>query len=136
MRVLLDLNVLMDFLLKRQPWCVEADAIWDATHEGRLTSFVSAASLMTVFYLARKAGPQEFALNAVRLTVETLGVIPIDVDTVNVALLMSGKDFEDNVQIACAVRGDVEAIITRNPTDFTASPIPVMSPTELLKAIA
>ena len=136
MRVLLDLNVLMDFLLKRQPWCVEADAIWNATHEGRLTSLVSAASLTTVFYLARKAGPQEFALNAVRLTVETLGVIPIDVDTVNVALMMSGKDFEDNLQIACAVRSDVEAIITRNPSDFTASPIPVMSPRELLEVIA
>ncbi len=136
MRVLLDLNVLMDFLLKRQPWCVEAYAIWNATPEARLTSFVSAASLTTVFYLARKVGPQEFALNAVRLTVETLGVIPIDVDTMNVALMMSGKDFEDNVQIACAVRSDVEAIITRNPSDFTASPIPVMSPSDLLDVIA
>ena len=57
MRVLLDLNVLMDFLLKRQPWCIEADAIWNATNEGRLTSLVSAASLTTVFYLACKAGP-------------------------------------------------------------------------------
>ncbi len=71
-----------------------------------------------------------------RLTVETLGVIPIDVDTMNVALMMSGKDFEDNVQIACAVRSDVEAIITRNPSDFTASPIPVMSPSDLLDVIA
>lgn len=136
MRVLLDLNVLIDFLLKRQPWCVEADAIWNATHEGRLTSFVSAASLTTVFYLARKTGSHEFALNTVRLTVETLGVAPIDVDTVNVALTMVGKDFEDNVQIACAIRSDVDAIITRNPADFTASPIRVMSPTEIVEAIA
>lgn len=136
MRVLLDLNVLMDFLLKRQPWCIEADAIWNATHEGRLTSFISAASLTTVFNLARKAGPQEFALNSVRLAVETLEVVPVDVDAVNLALKMTGQDFEDNVQIACVVRSDVEAIITRNPADFTDSPIPVMSPTELLGAIA
>lgn len=136
MRVLLDLNVLMDFLLKRQPWCVQADAIWNATHDGRLTSFVSAASLTTVFYLARKAGTQEFALNAVRLVVETPEIVPVDVDLVGLALTMPGKDFEDNVQIACAVRSDVEAIITRNPIDFSASPIPVMSPTELLEAIA
>ncbi|MFM9966176.1 MAG: PIN domain-containing protein [Planctomycetaceae bacterium] len=136
MRVLLDLNVLMDFLLKRASWCVEADAIWNATHEGRLTTFVSAASLPTVFYLARKAGTQEFALNAVQLAIETPEVVPVDFDAVNLALAMPGKDFEDNLQIACAVRGDVEAIFTRNPSDFTASPIPVMSPTELLRAIA
>ena len=136
MRVLLDLNVLMDFLLKRPPWCVEADAIWNATHEGRLTSLVAATSLTTVFYLTRKAGTHEFALNSVRLTIEAMEVVPVDLEATNLALTMPGRDFEDNVQIACALRSDVEAIITRNPADFTASPIPVMSPTELLEAIA
>ena len=135
MRVLLDLNVLMNFLLKRQPWCIEADAIWNATNEGRLTSLVSAASLTTVFYLACKAGPAEFALNAVRLVVETLEVVPVDLDAVTLALTMSGKDFEDNVQIASAIRSDVAAIITRNPADFTDSPIPIMSPAEFLEMI-
>ena len=135
MRVLLDLNVLVDFVLKRQPWCVQADAIWNESSEGRLTSLVSAASLTTLYYLARKAGPAEFALNAVRLAVETLEVVPVDLDIVSLALTMTGRDFEDNVQIASAVRNDVVAIVTRNPADFTDSPIPIMSPSEILKII-
>ncbi len=30
MRVLLDLNVVLDLFLVRQPWCDDAAAIWDA----------------------------------------------------------------------------------------------------------
>ena len=67
--------------------------------------------------------------------VETFEVVPVDLDAVSLALTMSGKDFEDNVQIASAIRSDVAAIITRNPADFTDSPIPIMSPAEFLEMI-
>jgi predicted nucleic acid-binding protein len=54
MTVLLDLNVLLDALLGREPWRAEADAIWDANREGRIGGRVSAAALPTLFYVIRK----------------------------------------------------------------------------------
>jgi hypothetical protein len=39
-------------------------------------------------------------------------------------------------QIACAVQARLDAIVTRNPKDFAGSPIPVLTPTELLALLA
>jgi hypothetical protein len=36
MTVLLDLHVVLDALLGREPWRADADAIWDANRDGRI----------------------------------------------------------------------------------------------------
>jgi len=40
MTVLLDLNVILDVLLAREPWRSEGEAIWDANRDGRLGAFI------------------------------------------------------------------------------------------------
>jgi hypothetical protein len=45
---------------------------------------------------------------------------------------LPGEDFEDNLQIACASLARLDAIVTRNPTDFKSAPISIFSPAELL----
>jgi hypothetical protein len=49
MLVLLDLNVVLDTLLKREPWGAEGDAIWDANREGRIGARMSAFALPILF---------------------------------------------------------------------------------------
>ncbi len=135
MRVLLDLNVLLDFLLDRVPWNADAAEIWKAHHEQQLMAVVSAASLPTLFYLVQRAEGREYALDSMRLVFDELEIAWVDSATVQSALAMTGPDFEDNLQIACAVQQHTDAIVTRDPADFIASPVPVMSPKELLRTI-
>jgi len=45
---------------------------------------------------------------------------------------LPGSDFEDDLHIACAVEARLDAIVTRNPKDFAGSPVPVLTPAELL----
>ena len=52
MRVLLDVNVLLDHLLERAPWAAEAAAIWQSVDERRLAGFVAATTLTNIFYAA------------------------------------------------------------------------------------
>ena len=52
------------------------------------------------------------------------------------ATTFPGSDFEDNLRIACAVEARLEAIVTRNPKDFAGSPIPILTPVELLALLA
>jgi hypothetical protein len=47
-----------------------------------------------------------------------------------------GSDFEDNLHIACAMEARLDASVTRNPKDFDGSPIPVLTPAELLAILA
>jgi predicted nucleic acid-binding protein len=49
---------------------------------------------------------------------------------------MPGMDFEDNLQIACADVAGLDAIITRNPDDFQISPVPVLTPTQMLEKLS
>ena len=54
MTVLLVLHVVLEAILGREPWRGEADAIWDANRDGRISGRVSAAALPTLFYVVRK----------------------------------------------------------------------------------
>lgn len=49
----------------------------------------------------------------------------------NVAL-----DFEDDLQIACAVAAGLDVIVSRDRAGFVHSPIPVLSPAELLEGLS
>ena len=52
------------------------------------------------------------------------------------ATTLIGSDFEDNLHVACAVQARLDAIVTRNRKDFAGSPVPVLTPAELLALLA
>jgi predicted nucleic acid-binding protein len=52
MRILLDTDVVLDYLLDRAPFAAPASAIWQASEQGRLEIFVSAITPINVFYIA------------------------------------------------------------------------------------
>lgn len=59
--VLLDLNVVLDLFLGRQPWAVESAANWNANHQGEIVASFAAVSVPTLFYVARKQLGYSFA---------------------------------------------------------------------------
>jgi hypothetical protein len=72
------------------------------------------------------------AHSAVPHGLATLTVAPVDESMLLTALAMQGADFEDHLQIACAVQGGVDAIVTRDPQGFACAPIPVLAPSALV----
>jgi predicted nucleic acid-binding protein len=50
MRILLDTNVLLDFLLAREPFATEAREIWLACEQGRCTGYLAAISVTNIWY--------------------------------------------------------------------------------------
>jgi predicted nucleic acid-binding protein len=132
MRPLLDINVALDALLGRDPWRVEAEAIWDANQAGRINAAISATSLPTIFYVIRKQADLARAHTAIENCLQSLDIVSVDRPTLELARTMTGSDFEDNLQVACAVVARLDAIVTRDPRGFAGSPVPVYSPAELL----
>ena len=132
MRVLFDVNIVLDVLLGRIPWHVEADALWDANLDGRLLAHLATFTIPTVFYVMRKQTDLGKAHPGCRRLpfcplVRTRGSFDA-----RAARSLHGSDFEDNLQIACAVQSGIDAIVTRDPNGFVASPILVLTPSELL----
>lgn len=85
-----------------------------------------------LFYIARRTGGIDAAFTAVRDTMTAFETLPVGQETLARALALPGNDFEDNVQIACAVLAKLDAIVTRDQVGFRASPIPVLSPDDAL----
>jgi predicted nucleic acid-binding protein len=132
MRVLLDTNILLDVLLKRLPWEAEALAIWQASEESRLMASVTSLSVANMFYVARRHAGQEKAIRAVHQCLQVFNILPVDRGTLQAGLVLPSKDFEDNLQIVAAVEAGLDAVVTRNPSDFAACPLPVLTPQELV----
>ena len=133
-RVLLDTNVLLDWLLERTPWVTEEEPIWQARDTGRVMIYLPASVLTDIYYIARRQVGSDNALAAVDRTL-ALEVIPVNKATVLRARKLPGIDFEDNIIMACAEAERLDMIITRNLGDFQRSPITAMTPADFVKRL-
>lgn len=66
MRVLLDINVILDAMLQRAPWQQDADAVIQAAKRGLIVCSTTAHSLPTIFYVGKKALGRAAARTEVR----------------------------------------------------------------------
>lgn len=132
MRVLLNTNVLLDVLLKREPWVAESSAVWQVHDEGQIIGHVMACAIADIFYIARRLTTLETACTAVRICLEAFEICAVDRQTLEQAQTLPGGDFEDNLQIACASLFGLDAIVTRDTQGFKAAAMPVLTPAELL----
>jgi predicted nucleic acid-binding protein len=115
MKVLLDTHVVLDLMLERDPWRVEAEAIAQADADGRIQSHVCASAITDIYYISRKLIGAEKARVIVRNCLDRLGVVTMTGDLLDAAQRRGGSDFEDDLQIECAVDAAFDAIVTRIP---------------------
>jgi predicted nucleic acid-binding protein len=136
MKVLVDTNVLLDFLLEREPFKKDAEELFAAIDSGQIIGYVTATTLTDIFYIARKhTRSLELAREAVSSTLETMTICPINRNVLEAAFTSGLTDFEDAVQIYGAIAQNLDAIVTRDAKGFVSSTIPVYSVQELLKRL-
>lgn len=132
MKLLLDINVVLDVVLDRKPWSVEAAKLFDAVEAGEATAFVAGHTVTTAHYFLRKALGGGDAAAAIAEMLRVLEVVPVDKADFFHAAALGGRDFEDAVQIVCALKIAADYIVTRDERDFQGSAIPVRSPGAVL----
>jgi predicted nucleic acid-binding protein len=54
MKVLIDTNILLDFLVEREPFKKDAEELFAAIDSGQIIGYVIATTLTDIFYIARK----------------------------------------------------------------------------------
>ncbi len=66
-----------------------------------------------------------------------LSVVPVDASILTKGLRSKHKDFEDSIQIHCAMAVDnINCIVTRNIKDFRGSEVTVLAPDEFCATIS
>ena len=135
MRVLLDTNVVLDFVLERNPFFIEADDIFLRLRNSEFVGFVSPITPINVFYTTRKEKGKDLAFIAVEELLNLAEIVETDKKTFQNALASNFKDFEDAVQHESAVAENLDAIVTRNTKDFVNARLKVYSPSEFLMVL-
>jgi len=130
-RVLFDLDVILDVLQRRMPFFSASARVLAEAEQGRLEGWVAAHSLTTLFYLFRRYESAERARVALSELLTFLAVAAIDQAVIEQALKLPYSDFEDAVQMAAATQVGASYLVTRNVEDYKAGPLPVLQPVEL-----
>jgi predicted nucleic acid-binding protein len=135
-KILIDTNIILDYLLEREPFLEDAEMLFQAIDSGQIIGYVTATTLTDIFYIARKQTQSiELARQAISTTLTIMVICPVNRSILAAAFASGLADFEDAVQIYCAVYQGLDAIITRDRKGFSNSAIPVLSVRQLLEQL-
>ena len=134
MRLLVDTNIIIDYLQDRRPFSELAELLLTLAYVKEHELWVSSSQVTDAFYLLSEGGKPALAENAKHLLRQMRQVVRIgslgelDIDA---ALDSPWEDFEDACVYQCACKVKADAIITRNQKDFARSSIKVFDCDEL-----
>jgi predicted nucleic acid-binding protein len=130
--ILIDLNILLDVLQKREPFYESSAHLLAAVESGRVKGYMAAHSITTLFYLFKKVRSAAEARAMITNLLQFIKIAPVDQGTIEQALNLDYDDYEDAVQMISAVQCKVSYLITRNVRDYQPALLPVLQPVEFL----
>jgi len=132
-RILIDTNIIMDWLLQREPFHQYAKAIIEPCISGTFQGFLACHTILNLFYLLRNDYSILERRDILKMLCGSFQIIGIDHEMLETALAADNfKDIEDGTQIRCAVQAEVDYIITRDSKGFENSPVTTLLPAEFL----
>lgn len=111
MNLFFDTNILLDVALRRAPF-------FDRSHGVLLDAvdhhvcFLSWHTLSNIYYILTKLEGKEDALSFIRHLCEFCRIASVAHEDINVAFKYDSGDFEDAMQIACALSCKADLIVT------------------------
>ena len=136
MKILLDTNVIIDYIEKRGQFAEASTRVFNLCEEDFFEGFIAAQSVADIFYILRKKFTVDKRKDILNDICETLDIAEITKWHVHSALADNVLcDLEDGIIMKCAEDNGFDFIITRNVKDFESSKIPIVTPQEFLDKI-
>ena len=132
MRFLIDANIVLDVLQKREPYWKDSSVIWKLCETEQVEGYVSTLTFANLMYVMRRElDPAQIrdVLDKLRLIFRFADFTAADMEK---AAEMGWDDFEDAIQAATAERIMADSIITRNVRDFRNSKVIAFTPAEFI----
>ena len=132
MRLLIDANIVLDVLQKREPYWKDSSVIWRLCETEQVEGYISTLTFANLMYVMRRElDPAQIrdVLDKLRLIFRFADFTAADMEK---AAEMGWDDFEDAIQAATAERIMADSIITRNVRDFRNSKVIAFTPSEFI----
>ena len=133
MIILVDTNVVLDVLMKREPYTEAAQHILTKCANREIVGYLAANSIPNLFYILRKAYSQKERRKFIKNLCDIFRISDLNAEKIMAAAENEDfSDFEDCLQDECAAQNHADYIITRNTDDFSNSNIPAVTPSDFL----
>jgi len=132
-RLLIDTNIVIDLLSKREGFYEEAAALFSLADKNELELTISSLTFANTNYILSKLKLPKDARQILRRFKVLVELLSLN-DKITELALSDEKfpDFEDGLQYYSAIENNIDIIITRNKKDFKSSKIPVLTAKEYL----
>ena len=131
-KIVIDINILMDFLFKREGHEKVAE-IFKICLKGEIKGFICAHEITTLFYFLNKTIKDKIKIKkTLSCIMNRFEIIEVNAGILNKALDSEISDYEDAVIESSSVEKKIEYILTRNIKDFKKSIVSAITPEELL----
>lgn len=131
MKVIYDLNVVMDVMQHRDKFYIASAAALSKSLEGECEGIIPGHAVTTLHYLLTRYADKQKADEGVDYLIDNFVIVNAETETFRRARQLAISDFEDAVVTAIAIKAKCDVIVTRNVTDFKHSPIQALMPEEL-----
>ncbi len=134
MKVLVDINILLDVILRREPYYADSRRVIDCCISF-VDGYISLHSFATLFYVLHEREHKD--VEYCRIVITNFLYL-FDVAGLNRTELLRAinnpafLDLEDSMQHESAVSNEINYIITRDRNDFAGAKVPSLSPKEFL----
>jgi len=132
MKVMLDLNILLDVAQGRKPFYSASAKVLSALLRDEAIGCIPGHALTTLHYILSRGSDAETADGFIDWLLARFRIIGENHGVFARARGLKMTDFEDAVVASAAEKAGCRWIVTRNPKDFAASPVAALTPEEFL----
>jgi predicted nucleic acid-binding protein len=134
MIAVIDSNIILDVLLKREPFFTYSVEVLRLAEKSRVDCYLTANSITDILYILRKYisdyKDRETAIKNIMQIVEVVSITKRDILK---AFEFGLNDYEDALQTQCARKIKADYIVTRNKQDFINIGVEVVTAEEFVE---
>jgi len=132
-RILIDTNIVIDLLSRREKFYDEAADLFSRADKNELKLTISSLTFANTNYILTKLKSAKEAREILRKFKVLVELLALDDKITELALSDDNfPDFENGLQYYSAIENQIDVIITRNKKDFKNSKISVLTAKEFL----